>query len=100
MAPKVWRIAINHIACRRPANHVPKIGTDKFPAAQLNRLADIVNLVGNLGDISLCEPFRFVVVRRIEPALAVEADDAIEAGAVEKQKIPRSEEPQVLTPVT
>ena len=90
MPTEIRRVAINHVAFRSPANHVAEIGADKFPITRLHRFADVINLVDDFGHVSLGETFWFVAVRRVEATFAVEANDAIEARAIEKQKIPRT----------
>ncbi len=48
-----------------------------------------MNLIANSCDIGLPEPFRLTAKRRVEPTLAVEAHQAVEAGTIEEKEIKR-----------
>jgi len=80
-------IRVDKVARCNGSERLAKILSHECPLGNRKHFGDAPNLVRDLRNVCLGEPIRFVPKRHIESAGAIESHHAIEAGAIEEEKI-------------
>src|SRR2546428_6259901 len=89
MPTDVGRVEVNKIIRLRFRQNLIPSGDTELPVFILHLFGHPTDLIDDLRDISLAETLWFMSEWNIELSVAIETNHAIEAGAIQKQKVER-----------